>query len=132
MPFMQSVDNTFSVSKQPYSNQYNDLYGTQRGISQSTNTFIANILKDSYLEAVREISRVDPNLDFFNDNSNFYNEALYVKNYPYINENYHQYLVDSMKAKMEVLSQKNDVYIEGVNNIVTERQNDEIQTDYER
>ena len=76
MPFMQSVDNTFSVSKQPYSNQYNDLYGTQRGISQSTNKFIANILKDSYLEAVREISRVDPNLDFFNDNSNFYNEAL--------------------------------------------------------
>ena len=106
MPFMQSVDNTFSVSKQPYSNQYNDLYGTQRGISQSTNKFIANILKDSYLEAVREISRVDPNLDFFNDNSNFYNEALYVKNYPYINENYHQYLVDSMKAKMEVLSWK--------------------------
>lgn len=132
MPFMQSVDNTFSVSKQPYSNQNNDLYGTQRGISQSTNKFIANILKDSYLEAVREISRVDPNLDFFNDNSNFYNEALYVKNYPYINENYHQYLVDSMKAKMEVLSQKNDVYIEGVNNIVTERQNDEIQNDYER
>ena len=33
---------------------------------------------------------------------------------------------------MEVLSQKNDVYIEGVNNIVTERQNDEIQNDYER
>ena len=64
--------------------------------------------------------------------SNYMNSNFNPKNYPYINENYHQYLVDSMKAKMEVLSQKNDVYIEGVNNIVTERQNDEIQNDYER
>ena len=37
-----------------------------------------------------------------------------MKNYPYINSKYHDYLLQSMEAKIAVLSKNNDMDIEGI------------------
>lgn len=113
LPFLQSVDNTVSVSKQPTTDEFLDLYGNRKIITQSTNFFLSTTLKDSYMEAVKEIARADANLSFLLQNGCVNDEYLYMKNYPYINSNYHDYLIQSMKAKMFVLSANNDLYIEG-------------------
>ena len=114
LPFLQNIDNTVSVSKQPVTNQFIDLHGNCKTISQSTNAFLATTLKDSYNESAREIARVDTNLSFLLQNEYINDEYLYMKNYPYIDAYYHDYLLESMKAKMAVLSANNDLYIDGI------------------
>lgn len=114
LPFLQSIDNTVSVSKQPITDKFIDLYGNSKTIVQSTNSFLSTTLKDSYVEAVKEIARADANLSFLLQNECLNDEYLYMKNYPYINSNYHDYLIQSMKAKMSILSINNDLYIEGL------------------
>ena len=114
LPFLQSVNGMSSVSKQPKTNQFVDLKGQTKTVTQSTNAFLINILQESYMEAAREIARVDQNISFLVDDQYINNETLYMKNYPYINEYYHDYLLNSMQAKMQVLSQRNDLYIEGL------------------
>ena len=114
LPFLSNINNTVSVAKQPLTNQFRDLYGNYKTISQSTNSFIANTLQESYMEAVKEIARADSNLSFLLQNDCLNNEYLYMKNYPYINSKYHDYLLQSMEAKMAVLSKNNDLDLEGI------------------
>lgn len=114
LPFLQSVNGIASVSAQPMTDRYVNLYGYSKRIPQSTNAFLANVLEESYMEAAREIARADSNLAFLLNEENINDETLYMKNYPYINSNYHEYLLKSMEAKMAVLSQRNDLYIDGI------------------
>lgn len=114
LPFLKNEDNIASVARQPLTNQYYDLYNRNRTIPQSHNTFLANILQDSYMETAREIARNDSNLSFLLDEQYENSRLWYVKNYPYINENYHDYLLKSMEAKMDMLSRKNNIYIDGL------------------
>lgn len=115
LPFLQSVDNIVSIARQPVTNQYVDLYNRNYTIPQSHNAFLANILQESYMETAREIARNDPNINYLLDDNWINSRILYMKNYKYINEYYHDYLLKSMEAKMEVLSRKNNIYIDGLN-----------------
>lgn len=115
LPFFETRNGMASVSREPLSNQYTNLYGQNKTIVQSVNSFITNILEESYMESAREIARSDSNLEFLVNNENYYDETLYMKNWPYIKENYKDYLIQSMKAKMEVLSKQNNIYIDGLN-----------------
>lgn len=130
LPFLQSVNNVASVAYQPQSEQYIDLNNKVKTVPKSVNAFIANMLEESYVVATREIAKFDANLDFLLSPKYFNDETLYIKNYPYIDENYHEYLLKSMRAKIEVLSQKNGVYIEGAEygNISNEKENDDDRT----
>ena len=116
LPFFQKIGGVASIASQPKTSMYQNLYGQTREISQSVNSFITNILEESYMEASREIARSDANLNFLLTQESYYNERLYMNNLPYIKENYHDYLIESMKAKMKVLSIKNDIFIDGISN----------------
>lgn len=72
------------------------------------------MLQESYVEAVREIARVDGNLNFLFDQNNYSNETLYVQNFPYVFETNGDYLLKSMKAKLEFLSKNNNIELEGI------------------
>lgn len=114
LPFLQNINNTVSVAKQPLTDQFKDLKGNYKTIPQSTNSFISCTLQESYMEAVKEIARSDTNLSFLLQNDCLNNEYLYMRNYPYINSKYHDYLLQSMEAKMAILSKNNDIDIEGI------------------
>lgn len=112
-PFMPQIDG-IRYAKQPTSNNFYNLDGTVKQVVNSTNTFIANIINDSYMQAVREIASSDPNLAFLITPENFYDENLYLRNYPYINSYYHDYLMNSMEQKMKYLSQINNTQVVGI------------------
>ena len=114
LPFLQSIDNTISIAAEPLSNQFTGLDGKIKILGKSTNSFISNILRESYIGAVQEIAANDENLSFLLQNDNIENQYLYLRNYNYVNHNYHDYLLSSMKAKMGYLSIKNNVYIDGI------------------
>lgn len=114
LPFLQNINNTVSIAKQPLTNQFRDLHGNYKTIPQSTNSFISSTLQESYMEAVKEIARADANLSFLLQNDCVNNEYLYMKNYPYINSRYHDYLLQSMEAKIAVLSRNNDMDLAGI------------------
>ena len=131
-PFLQNIDNTFSVSSQPVTNKFKCLDGRSKIVAKSTNSFLANILRDSYIEAAKEIARSDANLSFLLQEQNISNEALYVNNYDYIDHYYHDYLLNSMKAKMDYLSTKNNLYIEGLHKEISQNNQRSNIQDYER
>lgn len=114
LPFLKNEQNIATVAYQPISDRYVGLQGQVKQIPQSVNAFIANMLEESYMEAVREIARVDRNLNFLFDENNYNNETLYIQNYPYISNTNQAYLLRSMKAKLEVLSRKNNISLEGI------------------
>lgn len=114
LPFLKNEQGIASIGYQPTTNQYIDLQGQTKQIPQSVNAFITNMLQESYMNAAREIARVDSNLSFLFDENNYNNETLYMQNYPYILENYQEYLLSSMKAKLEVLSRYNNIEIDGI------------------
>ena len=114
LPFLKNEQNIATVAYQPPSDQYIGLQGQVKQIPQSVNAFITNMLEESYMEAVREIARVDNNLSFLFDSNNYNNETLYVQNYPYISQTNQAYLLSSMKAKLEVLSRNNNIAIDGL------------------
>lgn len=114
LPFLQNIDNAVSVAEQPITDQFVDLYGRRKTIDQSANAFLATALKDSYIETAREIARCDPNLAFLLQKEHINDEILYVRNYPYINQNYHDYLLKSTEAKLVALSAKNHLSIDGI------------------
>lgn len=132
LPFLQNIDNTVSVSQQPLTNQFIDLYGNYKSVPQSTNAFLATTLKDSYIGAAREIARCDANLSFLLQDEYVNDEILYMRNYKYIDANYHDYLLKSMEAKMEVLSARNNLYIDGLNQQMTQNNEIDKQTSYYR
>ncbi len=113
-PFYQNVENLAGLTYQPMIGQYTDLRGHQKFISQSTNSILTTILQESYIDTVRQIATCDPNLSYLLE-QNFINDNLaYMNSYPYIDSNYHEYLIESMKAKMQVLAERNRIYIDGL------------------
>ena len=133
LPFLLNIDNMVSASRQPLTNQFEDLYGNYKTIPQSTNSFLSMTLKESYMEAAKEIARADTDLSFLLQNECINDEYLYMKNYPYINSKYHDYLIQSMEAKMAILAKNNDLYIDGIpkqyqQNIVKEEKNNQYNT----
>lgn len=125
LPFFQSVNNVASVAYQPQSNQYADLNGQIKTVPKSVNSFMTNMLEESYVAAAREIAKSDSKLSFLLSSEYYNDETLYMRNYAYIDENYHEYLLKSIQAKMEVLSKRNGIYIEGIeyNNMPKEKEN---------
>lgn len=115
LPFLKSEQGIATVAYEPPTNQYVGLNGQTKQIPQSVNAFITNILQESYMEAAREIARVDNNLTFLLDPSNYSQETLYMQNYPYILETNGDYLLKSIKAKLDFLATKNHISIEGLN-----------------
>lgn len=124
LSFLQDVNNTVSVAYQPKSNQYVGLNDQITTISKSVNAFITNMLEESYVATTREIAKSDLNLSFLLSPEYYNDETLYMKHYAYIDENYHEYLLKSIEAKMKVLSYKNGIYIDGIeyNNISSEKE----------
>lgn len=114
LPFLQSVNNIASVAYQPKSNQYQNLNSQMKTIPKSVNAFMTSMLEESYIASAREIAKADSNLNFLLSPEYFNDETLYIKNYPYIDDRYHEYLLKSMQAKMEVLSRKNGIYVDGI------------------
>ena len=112
LPFLQKLNDFSSISREPLSNIYTCLNGKKIQVAKSTNSFLSILLRDSYNATVNEIARNDPKIAVFSQGK--YNEILGIKYFPYINRKYHDYLINSMKAKMQVLSRKNDLYIEGL------------------
>ena len=84
-PFMQQFENMFSMARQVNGNElYIDLKGNTKEIANSNNSYIAEILQDSYTEAVRDIAKRDPKLSFLLNDNNKNNYNLYVQNYRYM------------------------------------------------
>jgi len=113
-PFIQQFENTFSVIRQPENDNYEDLKGNRIRLISTANNFISQILQDSYTETVQDIAKMDPNLRFLLKDSNRNNYNLYIENYPYINSNYHDKLINSMETNMKVLAHNNNITIKGV------------------
>ena len=133
LPFLLNIDNMVSASRQPLTNQFEDLYGNYKTIPQSTNSFLSMTLKESYMEAAKEIARADTDLSFLLQNECINDEYLYMKNYPYINSKYHNYLIQSMETKLAILAKNNDLYIDGIpqqyqQNTVNEERNNQYNT----
>lgn len=116
LPFLQSIDNMVSVAGQPASNIYIDIQGKAKKIAQSTNTFLAEILNESYVKTVKEIAAIDSNISYLLNDKMANWEIWCMKNYPYINKYYHDYLIQGMKNKMSILSKQNNIYIDGITN----------------
>lgn len=114
-PFMQQIDGV-RYARQPLSGNFYNINGSVKKVAVSTNTFIANIINESYVQTVREIASRDPNLSFLLTQECYYDENLYLRNYSYINAYYHDYLMSSMEQKMAYLSQMNNVPIVGIEN----------------
>ena len=114
LPFIKSEQDIVSIASQPTTNQYLGLQGQIKQIPQSVNAFITNMLQESYIEVAREIARADSNLSFLLEPNYYNNETLYVQYYPYIFQNYNEYLLNSMKAKLEFLSRNNNIEIDGL------------------
>ena len=113
-PFMESLGG-ISYSKEPISEIFYRLNGLAEPIDKSYNTYIARIIKESYMETVKEIATLDYNLAFLLDSENYNNELVYMQNYPYINSKYHVLLINSMEQKMIYLCTKNRIVIKGIN-----------------
>ena len=110
-PFIQSFDGTYSIARQVSKDKYMNLNGELIELQNSNNSYIAKILQDSYMEAVRDIAKKDSNISFLLDNRNY---DLYMKNYKYINENHHSDLINFMENNMKILANNNDVIIKGI------------------
>lgn len=113
-PFVQQFDDMYSIVRQVESENYMDLKGNRFELAKSTNTFIAQILEDSYKEAVQDIAKKDPRIGFLLEDTNKNNYNLYVQSYPYINAKYHNELINSMETNMKILAHNNNVVIKGI------------------
>ena len=120
-PFMQQYGDIFAVSRQPVTNNFVDQNGYSSKIPQSTNAFIANVIQSSYTQTVRDIALKDPKLEFLLEDKNVNDYNLYILNYPYINSLYHEDLINNMEDYMAMLSDKNDVFINGISNNIPEQ-----------
>ncbi len=114
LPFLPKLNEISSFSTEPLSKDFMHLNGQHSVIAKSANSVLTAILRESYCESVKEISRIDPNLSFLQRKP--FDEITAIKNFQYIDQNYHSYLFESMKAKMQFLSQKNNFYIDGLYN----------------
>ena len=114
LPFLQKLNKVSSISAEPLSNIFTHLNGQQSSIVKSTNSVLTAVLRESYCESVKEISRNDPKLSFLLAEP--FDEITAIKNFYYIDQNYHNYLFESMKAKMQFLSQRNQLYVDGLFN----------------
>ena len=114
LPFLQKLNDVSSVSAEPLSKIFTHLNGHHSIIAKSTNSVLTSILRESYCESVKDISRNDPKLNFLLAEP--FDEITAIKNFQYIDYNYHNYLFESIKAKMQFLSQKNQLYIDGLFN----------------
>ena len=101
MPFLPKLNENSSVSAEPLSKVFTHLNGQHSVIAKSANS-----------ESVKDISRNDPKLNFLLTEP--FDEITAIKNFQYIDYNYHNYLFESIKAKMQLLSQKNQIYIDGL------------------
>lgn len=113
-PFMPQIDG-IAIARQPTTQIFNNLDGTQSPILQSANKFISTSIIQSYMQVVKQIAEVDPELSFLLKPENINNEMLYVHNYQYISYYYNEYFVNSMEYNMKTLSQINNFQIQGIN-----------------
>lgn len=132
LPFIQNYNNVASLAMEPENNQFTDLQGRNRIIAKSTNKYIANILKDSFREAVNEIARVDPNIESLASEEYSDNDYWHAKNIKYVKENYHDYLISSMEAKIEWLSKQNNIYIDGIRYQQNDNEKNQETPEYEK
>ena len=119
-PFMQQVEDTYSVVRQTNNGEYINLKGEKKIISNSNNTYIAQILQDSYTETVQDIAKKDPNISFLLDSKNDNNYYLYMRNYRYINAHHHSDLINLMESKMKILAANNNIEIKGISSNIKE------------
>ena len=114
-PFMQQFENFYAVCAQVNTDDYMDLYGNRFNIPNSNNSYIAQIISDSYRDAAQSIAKKDPNIAFLLDNQYYNSMDLFVKNYPYINAYHHDELMRKMEMNMNILAHNNHIVINGVN-----------------
>ena len=112
LPFLPKLNENSSVSAEPLSKVFTHLNGQHSVIAKSANSVLTAVLRESYCESVKDISRNDPKLNFLLTEP--FDEITAIKNFQYIDYNYHNYLFESIKAKMQLLSQKNQIYIDGL------------------
>ena len=113
-PFMQTTEGV-SYARQPKTNVFQGLDGIGEEISQSANSYIARIIKESYMAAAREVAVVEPELQFLLEPQYYNDDKLYIQNYKYINSRHHAFLVNSMESKMRYLCMQNGITIKGIN-----------------
>ena len=113
-PFMPS-NNGIAFAKQPISRNFTLLDGSTIEIGQSSNSFIAQTIQESYIETLRELSYNDSELEFLLDPENINDDSLYAGTYDYVNSHHHAKLINSMEEKMKVLCDLNNIEINGIN-----------------
>ena len=124
-PFMPQIDG-IAYARQPTSEIFNNLDGTQSHISQSANKFISTTIIQSYMQVARQIAGVDPKLNFLLRPENINNEMLYARNYQYIKYYYNEYFINSMEYNMKYLNRINNFQIQGISydGVASERNQD--------
>lgn len=81
----------------------------------SHSQMVSLALESSYMEAVKEIARQDNKLSFLLSQDYSNDSKLFIQNLPYLDSNYHNYLINSMANKLEYLSYTNSITIRGIN-----------------
>ena len=118
LPFLKRFNHITSFAKTPSKDRFINLNGEHLRYGESANSLISEILRDSYQEAFLEIARRDKKLSeeklSMMANGTYSIEKISAKNIPYVLSEYKTYLLESMKAKMQILSAKNNFEIAGI------------------
>lgn len=80
----------------------------------SHSQMVSLALESSYMETVKEIARQDNQLGFLLSPDYSNDSKLFIQNLPYLDSNYHNYLINSMANKLEYLSYTNSITIRGI------------------
>ena len=94
--------------------------------AKSHNKMVALALENSYMEATKEIARQDSQLSFLLSPDYSNDTKLFIQNLPYLDSNYHNYLINSMASKLEYLSYTNAITIKGIDPLKSQYANEYI------
>ncbi len=113
-PFANRINSFLTYGFEPQVNQFTKLDGTTQNAG-SHNKLVALALEDSYMSAAKEIAKQDENIKFLLDPNYANDPILFVQNFPYLESNYHNYLISSMQSKLQYLCYQNAIEINNIN-----------------
>ncbi len=112
-PFGNQINQYMTYGFEPQVNYFTKLNGSKIN-ANSHNKMISLALEDSYMESAKEIAKQDSKLDFLLSPDYSNDSKLFIQNLPYLESNYHNYLINSMANKLKQLSYINGLKMRGI------------------
>ena len=124
-PFCNPINEYMTYGFEPQVDNFTGLDG-KKNDAKSHNKMVALALENSYMEATKEIARQDSQLSFLLSPDYSNDTKLFIQNLPYLDSNYHNYLINSMASKLEYLSYTNAITIKGIDPLKSQYANEYI------